>query len=464
MSNPAHILVVDDEPDIRALVQEILEDEGYEVSVAEDGSSARQAHSDISPDLVLLDIWMPDVDGISLLREWNDDGSNKSPVIMMSGHGTVETAVEATRLGAYDFLEKPLTLAKLLLTVEHALEASKAHRQDIVSSEAASVVAEPTGKGEAMESLRQQIERIAEHDSPVLISGESGVGKLVAARYLHARSSRANGPFVQVGVGTIARENATVELFGDELGGEMRRGRLEQAYGGVLYLQDIADMDLETQAKLVSALHSRSFLRVGGSEEIKVNVRLVAATLSDLEELVRQGKFREDLFYFLNVLPIHVPPLREHAEDVPELLGYYIDEYVNNNGLPYRVITVASQNRLRNYSWPGNIRELKNLVQRLLITGSGQQIELNEVEAALGSKDTVIEGALPAAIFDLPLKQAREQFEKMYLEHQLKAAAGNVGELARIAGVERTHMYRKLRSLGIDVKKVGKDEGTGKLG
>jgi DNA-binding NtrC family response regulator len=453
MTIPAYILVVDDEPDIREIVRDILQDEGYEVAIAEDGESARQQRRNRRPDLVLLDIWMPDVDGITLLKEWRSEEGQDSPVVMMSGHGTVETAVEATRLGAYDFLEKPLSMAKLLLTVEHALQADKLARENIGLRQKSAPLSEPIGKSQVMQDLREQILRIAQHDTPVLISGESGTGKQVAARYLHACSARQQGPFIAVGVASIAIKNAEVELFGEERGEHIHYGRLEQAYGGILYLHDIADMDLNTQAKLVSALDSGSFLRVGGNEPVNVDVRLVAATAVDLEERVREGRFREDLYYHLNVVPMRIPPLREHSDDISELLTFYIDRLITQDGLAYRSFTVGSQNRLRHYSWPGNIRELKNLVQRLLIVGKGEQIEVDEVEAALGHGAEEAQGEIPPALMELPLKQAREQFEKIYLEHQLEAVGGNVGELAKRAEVERTHMYRKLKSLGIEVKK-----------
>lgn len=267
----AHILVVDDEPDIRNLVKEILEDEGYEVEVAEGGEAARQARRLRRPDLVLLDIWMPDVDGISLLKEWHEEGGLDTPVIVMSGHGTVETAVEATRLGAYDFIEKPLSMAKLLVTVERAIEAANLRRENVGLRRHAQAVAEPIGKSQVLQQLREQAQRIAKHDSWVLITGEPGSGKETFARYIHACSARRDGPFIDVGVASIARENSAIELFGSEDAGRVHFGRLEQANGGVLFLADLADMDLGTQARLVSALETGSFLRVGGGEPVQVN-------------------------------------------------------------------------------------------------------------------------------------------------------------------------------------------------
>jgi len=452
MSSP-HILVVDDEPDIRALVQEILEDEDYAVAAAENGDAARHALRDRRPDLILLDIWMPDLDGISLLKEWAKDEGLPCPVIMMSGHGTVETAVEATRLGAYDFLEKPLSMAKLLLTVERALEADKLHKEYVGLKRRTAVAHEPVGHSAAVQRLREQVRRIARHDTWVLITGEAGSGRETFSRYLHAQSPRKNRPFVDLGVSAIARNNAARELFGSEEDGHIHYGSLEQAAGGTLLLEEVADMDLKVQGQLLGALDTGSFLRVGGSEPVRIDVRIIAATQRNLEEEVRAGRFREDLFYHLNVVPLHIPPLREHNEDIPELLGYYVDYFATHEKLPYRRFSVGAQNYMRNYSWPGNIRELKNLVQRVLILGAGDEITQDEVETALGAAPPVPTQSLEGMVsFDQPLRQAREQFEKAYLEYQLGKHGGNVSKMAKEAGMERTHLYRKLRSLGIEIK------------
>lgn len=452
MSAP-HILVVDDEPDIRDLVQEILADEGYSTATAENGESARRALRDRRPDLILLDIWMPDLDGISLLKEWVEDEGLPCPVIMMSGHGTVETAVEATRLGAYDFLEKPLSMAKLLLTVERALEADKLQRENIGLRRRAPTAHEPTGRSAAMQRLREQVKRIAQHDTWVLITGEAGSGRETFARYLHAQSSRRERPFVDLSVSAIARGNAARELFGSEDGEHVHYGSLEQAAGGTLLLDEVADMDLEAQGQLVGALDTGSFMRVGGKEPVTIDVRIIAATQRDLKEEVHAERFREDLFYHLNVVPIQVPPLREHNEDVPELLTAYVDYFATHEKLPYRRFSVGAQNFLRNYTWPGNVRELKNLVQRVLILGAGDEITQGEVEGALGSTPPAQTQPLEGLVsFDQPLRQAREQFEKAYLEYQLDKNAGNVSKMAKEAGMERTHLYRKLRSLGIEIK------------
>lgn len=446
-----YVLVVDDEPDIRVTVKDILEDEAYQVGTADSAPEARRLLRDRRPDVVLLDIWMPDLDGISLLKEWADEGELPCPVIMMSGHGTVETAVEATRLGAYDFLEKPLGIAKLMLTLERALEADRLQREN-VDLRSTHPVPEPVGRSAAIQRLREQVRRIAQHDTWVLITGEPGSGRETFARYLHTHSRRQDRRFVDVAVSSIEPGNAARDLFGTEDNGRIHYGRLEQASGGVLFLDEVADMDLDVQGRLVGALDTGSFLRVGGVEPVRVDVRIIAATRHNLEEHVQAGTLREDLFYHLNVVPLHVPPLREHAEDVPDLLNYYLDYFSRFERLTYRNVGFAAQNFLRNYHWPGNILELKNLVQRLMILGGDGEIGLEEVSAAMGSASSAggIEGVNIS--FDQPLRQAREEFEKAYLQYQFEKHEGNVTRMAQEVGMERTHLYRKLRSVGVEVR------------
>ncbi len=451
-----YVLVVDDEPDIRQLLQEILQDEGYQVDVAENGAAARSAHRARRPDLVLLDIWMPDVDGITLLKEWGEDGGLPMPVIMMSGHGTVETAVEATRLGAYDFIEKPISLAKLLLTVEHAMEADKLQRENQGLRRHSHTLSEPLGKSAAMLRLREQVKRIAEHDSWVMMHAEPGCGISVVAHYLHNNSAQHDRPFIEVNVASLDPATSSRELFGHEEGEHVHYGLLEQANGGTLLLHDIADMDSDTQARLFSALETGSFHRQGGDKPVELYVRIIAATHQDIEAKVDSGEFRKDLFFLLNVVPVHLPALRTHREDVPELLNYFTNLFVEQDNLPYRKFSMAAQNRLRNYQWPGNVRELMNLVQRLLIVGSGSEISLEEVEAALGAGTPQVATSTQGLneYYGLPLRQAREQFERDYLEYQLRRAGGSVGKMAQVVGLERTHLYRKLRTLGIDPKNL----------
>lgn len=451
------ILVVDDERDIGALVQEILEDEGFEVVVAESADAAREARRARKPDLILLDIWMPDTDGITLLKEWSENSGPDTPVVMMSGHGSVETAVEATRLGAYDFIEKPLSTAKLLLTVRRALETAQLRQENIGLMRDTQAVSEPAGHSILMQNLREQAKRIAKHDTPILIIGESGVGKQVLARFIHEHSPRKTGPFVRVPMAGLTNANSAAELFGLEDGERVHYGSLEEANGGTLFLEDVVDMDSTTQARLLSAIQHQSFLRVDGVEPIRINVRIIAATSRDIVKAVKSGQLRDDLYYHLNVVPIEVPSLRNHREDIPELVEYYVDVFANKENLPYRRFTVGALNRLRNHSWPGNIRELKNVVQRLLILGSGGDVETDEIDAAMANAVSQQRGGALEGL-DLPLKAARERFERAYLERQLRIAGGNVSQVAARAGLERTHLYRKLKSLGIDPKTVATEQ------
>ncbi len=445
MSSP-QILVVDDESDIRSLLQEILKDEGYEVRVAEDAAAARKARSNQAPDLVLLDIWMPDTDGITLLREWARDGL-KFPVVMMSGHGTVDTAVEATRLGAFDFIEKPLSMAKLLRTVERAL----ASRRDEKSENAMRLVpplVEPVGKSQLMQDLRDRVRQAAAHDSPVLMLGEAGTGREAFARYLHSMSPRAAAPFVDVICSALTDDNVETLLLGSESGGEIRPGYLEQAQGGVLFLNEIGDLNSRAQQVLLGALEQNGFIRVGGSQVVPHDLMFISAAQPGFEKA--GDGFRQDLLDHLSVIQIRIPPLREYSEDVPDLLRYYVDVLVDTSGAPFRRFSVAAQNRLRNYPWPGNIRNLKNMVHRLLIQGSGDTISLEEVETALATEAPTEGPLVEQDLLALPLREAREQFERAYLKQQLALCDGKVGKLAERVGMERTHFYRKLKSLKVE--------------
>lgn len=450
--SPGYILVVDDEADIRRLIEEILVDEGYRVVTAEGAEAARASVRRERPSLVLLDIWMPGEDGLSLLKSWSGPGLT-FPVVIMSGHGTIETAVEATRLGAWDFIEKPIALAKLLITIERALEASQLRQENAGLRAQATWPNEPVGNSPAMQTLRQQLDRLAGHPAPLLLEGESGSGKEGLARWLHGRGPRRAGPFVVVTPTGLTGEERRMALLGSETADAIQAGLIERAHGGTLFLDEFTGLDPDSQALLADTLARGELVRVGGKAPVRFDVRVIATTSQPAHERLEQGALREDLYFLLNVVPVHVPPLRERSEDLPDLLGYLGDFFTHRDRLPYRRFGVAVQNRLRQHDWPGNLRELRNLVQRLLLLGGGDEITLAEVEPALARSPEaarlVPPGEGPVFDFDKPLREAREDFERVYLEHRLREAGGSVGKLARLCGLERTHLYRKLKDLGI---------------
>lgn len=454
-----NILVIDDEPDIRRLVKEILEDEGYTVSVAKDGNTAREAVAARSPSLVLLDIWMPDIDGITLLKEFIEKNHLRCPVIMMSGHGTVEAAVEATRLGAFDFIEKPLSLAKLLVTVEKALASGQSSTSQNITHHDILQPVSIVGRSQAMKHLVEELDRCAKHDVTTLLTGELGCGKTRCARYIHSNGTRKDSPYVELRTTNLSsrRHSTGLELMlGSETTSGPNTGCVEQANGGTLFIDDVAELDEEMQAALYGILTTSTLYRVDSVRPVTVDTRIILATRYDLQQEVRANRFREDLYHCINAYPVRVPALREHSEDVPELLSHYVGVFSDKEKLPYRNFSLAAQNRLRNYSWPGNILELENLVRRLLMMNGEVNIEVTEIDALLAETSTVLqedsESPITGIKFDLPLRQAREQFEKAYLEFHLKQADGSVGKVAKLAGMERTHLYRKLRALGIDTK------------
>lgn len=450
----SRILVVDDEADIRELLQEILTEEGYEVEAAAGAVEARAARAAHVHELVLLDIWMPDTDGITLLREWAETRGFDCPVVMMSGHGTVETAVEATRLGAFDFVEKPLSLTKLLRTVERALDAGRRKRMAMRAQPGSLAV--PIGRGRATQLLREQVQQVAPSGSPVLFIGEPGSGREAYARYLHGLSGRASRPFTVVVAASLGADPAAV-LFGAQRDGRIEVGALERAAGGTLYLSGLEDLDSHAQRLLIGAIEQRSYSRIGGTESLALDVRWVSCALEGFDQRSAGEPLRRDLLAHLSVIALRVPPLRDYAEDVPDLLRYYVDRLVDDQHLPLRRFSVAAQNRLRNYPWPGNVGELKNLVQRVLILGNGEEIGLEEVERELAEKRAVDEPLVKQDLLALPLREAREQFERAYLQQQLLLCNGKVGQLAKRVGMERTHLYRKLRALGVDFRQLGED-------
>jgi DNA-binding NtrC family response regulator len=454
MSNP-HILVVDDEADIRGLLKEILSEEGYEVDVAANAAQARASRARQVPDLVLLDIWMPDVDGITLLREWSTGAADGCPVVMMSGHGTVETAVEATRLGAFDFVEKPLSLAKLLRTVERALDAGRRHRQSGKLLGAA--LTAPIGKSRLMQQLRAELQQVAANPSPLLLVGEPGSGREAFARYVHEHGPNATEPFITLIASTLREADAESRLFGREEAGVREPGLLEQAGSGTLFVHEVEDFPAGVQRLMYGVLESRKFTRLGGAEPVALRARLISSAQPGVEQRAGGETLRRDLLAHLNVLIMRVPPLREYAEDVPDLLRYHVDRVVDSEGLTFRRFSVAAQNRLRNYPWPDNVRELRHLVHRLLIHGGSEEIRLEEIERELAVQAPPDEPLVKQDLLALPLREAREQFERAYLQQQLLLCNGKVGQLAKRVGMERTHLYRKLRSLGVDFRNISED-------
>lgn len=417
------ILVVDDEPDIRELIKDILDDEGYhQVVTASNGESARAAISQHHPQLILLDIWMPDTDGITLLREFIEHDPQLI-VVMMSGHGTIETAVEATRLGACDFIEKPLSTAKLIRSVELALEnqAKKTEKQRFEAPE-------PVGKSPQITLLREQAQRVAKHSMPILLLGEGGTGKHCFARYLHSLGAFSSGKFIELTSETFPLDSLKFSTL---------------INNNCLYVDDVSLLTDKAQSLLLHMLDNDKLS----------NCQLIFASQYSLEHAVNNGSFQEALLYRLNTITLTLPALRDHIEDIPELIHHFVDQQTTQAQLPYRHFTVAAQNRLRNYSWPGNVLELKNIIQRLLLLGENDDIDESAIEHTLqSSKES--QGDSGTIDYDLPLREAREQFERIYLLRQLQRTEGNVGKAAKLAGMERTHLYRKLRSLGIDTKQV----------
>jgi two-component system nitrogen regulation response regulator NtrX len=439
----AKILVVDDESDIRALLDEILSEEGYLVTTAANAQEARRAREERDFDLVLLDIWMPDIDGITLLKEWSEAGQ-LGPVVMMSGHGTVDTAIEATRLGAVDFIEKPVSLAKLLRTVGKALAPRRGTPRASVDATA------PVGKSAAMQTLRNQIGRVARHDAHTLFSGEPGSGREAAARNLLGQSARAGSQPVSVMSADLSGDVAEARL----LGAPGSPGLLEVANGGVLLIHDLNELPADAQRLLLAALKDGGFGASGGPRQT-LDLRILSMAPPGFEA---SNEFNQELLALLAAAVIRVPPLREYAEDVPELLRHHVDTLIDSEELPYRRFSIAAQNRLRNYPWPGNIRELHGLVKRLLIFGGSEEISLDEVEEQIRAVTIADEPLVKQDLLSMPLREAREHFERAYLQQQLVLCEGKVGQLAKRVGMERTHLYRKLRALGVDFRQVAGDE------
>lgn len=451
----ADILIVDDEEDIRELVAGILSDEGHDTRTARDADSALAAITERAPRLMFLDIWLQGsrLDGLSLLDEIKQIHP-ALPIVMISGHGNIETAVSAIKRGAYDFIEKPFKADRLVLVAERALENSRLRREVSELKRKSSDSADLIGASLPLNHLRQTIDRVAPTNSRVMIFGASGTGKEMVARAIHAQSARANGPFVTVNAAAITPERMEIELFGTEMtGGERKIGALEEAHGGILYLDEVADMPRETQSKILRVLVDQQFERVGGSKRVKVDVRIISSTAQNLEALIAEGKFREDLFHRLSVVPVMVPPLSERREDIPALIAYFAKQIAEQSGIKVRKIRDDAMAVLQSHNWPGNIRQLRNNIERLLILARGDS-EDSEITADLLPAE--VGDTLPRApnqsdqhIMALPLREARELFEKEYLIAQINRFGGNISRTAEFVGMERSALHRKLKSLGV---------------
>lgn len=463
---PHDILIVDDEADIRSLIAGILKDEGYGTREAGDSDQALEAVAGRRPSLVVLDIWLQGskLDGLQIL-DLVKRGHPEVPVVMISGHGTIETAVTAIRKGAYDFIEKPFKSDRLLLLVQRAIEAAELKRENEELRFRAGGGYQLVGQSSVITQVRQAIERVAPTSSRVLVSGPAGVGKEVVARFVHSHSRRSAGPFVVLNCATMQPERMESELFGFEIGAAgpgspAKVGTFERAHGGTLLLDEVSDMPLETQGKIVRVLQEQSFERVGGQIRVEVDVRVLATTSKDLKEEIGAGRFREDLFYRLNVVPVRVAPLRERREDIPLLAKFFMERAAEIAGVPPREIGVDAMTALQAYEWPGNVRQLRNVIDWLLIMAPGDArdvIRADMLPPEIGAiASPVVAWNKSDEIMGLPLREAREIFEREYLMAQVTRFGGNISRTASFVGMERSALHRKLKSLGV----AGSDKGT----
>lgn len=453
------ILIVDDEADIRSAVTGILEDEGYECRTAGNSDQALEAIRTRRPSLVLLDIWLQNsaMDGLEILQLLQREHADL-PVVMISGHGTIESAVWAIKEGAYDFIEKPFKTDRMLLVVERAIEAAQLKRENAELRLRAGTEAELIGRSHPVQTLHQSVEKVAPTGSRVLVTGPPGAGKEVVARMLHRKSRRAQGPFMVLNCAIMHPDRLETELFGveaeaDQSEGGGKIGQFERAHGGTLVLDEVADMPLETQGKIVRVLQDQRFQRVGGTKRVEVDVRVIASSNRDLEQLLEEGRFRQDLYYRLNVVPLRVPSLRERVEDVPALVDHFMKRAAESAGLPPRRISDDAMAALQAYGWPGNVRQLRNVIDWLLIMAPGDPqdaIHADMLPPEIGSSaPAALRANDDGEIMSLPLREARELFEKQYLEAQVLRFGGNISRTAHFVGMERSALHRKLRSLGI---------------
>ena len=438
----AHILVVDDEPDIRNILKDILQDEGYNVHLAENAEQARLQFKETSPDLVLLDIWMPNEDGISVLQNWvKTDQLNNTPVIMISGHGTVENAVEAVKLGAYDFLEKPLSTGKLLLCIERGLEAGLLRSENQRLKSRLKTESPMISNSDSSKELMRHVQILGPTDSWVFITGESGTGKHLVAKEIHYNSNRAEQNFVELNLAAMPSETVLQQLFGTEADGKVVLGSFEKAKGGTLFINEVLGLNLDTQNKLLSALQEQQFLRIGGNDYIELDVRVIVTTSGNAQEAVSDGLFLEDLYYRLNVIPIEVPALRQRLDDLPDLISLFVEDISNSNQINIPEISKDALKKLCQYEWPGNVRQLRNIIQRLILLNHDSTINVDEVDVALGGDINMQSRQTETPVyFDSEMRMAKEQFEIAYLTYQLNKVNGNVSALAKNVGLSLIHI------------------------
>ena len=456
------ILVVDDEADIRDLVSGVLEDEGYAVRTAADSTSALDAIEDRRPSLVLLDVWLQGskLDGLQLLEQVKRRDPTL-PVIMISGHGNLDTAVAAIREGAVDFIEKPFQADKLLHLVARATETDRLRRENKELRIAVGGEETLSGSSVAINTVRATLKRVAPTGSRVMITGPAGVGKELAARMIHAWSPRATSPFIVVSAAMMSPDRVEEELFGTEHDGVARPGLLEQAHGGTLFLDEIADMPLTTQGKILRVLTDQSYNRIGGQRPVKVDVRVLSATSRNLAEEISAGRFREDLYYRLNVVPVKLPSLQERREDIPELVGHFMARYAGERRMAVPEMSKDALAALQAHDWPGNVRQLRNIIERTLILAPGDRVDCIEVDLlpaeVLDSQGTIGVSSSSMAIMGSPLREARESFEREYLKIQIRRFSGNISRTASFIGMERSALHRKLKALGLGDKRDGEE-------
>ena len=452
------ILIVDDEKSIRESLTGILQDEGFTPTSVDNGEKAIEKISEDKPDLILLDIWMPGMDGLETLTKIRDIYPDQL-VVMMSGHGTIETAVRSTKLGAYDFIEKPLSLEKVLLCIQNAVKIGQLVEENRELKAKIGKEHEMIGRSKLIRELKEQIKIAAPTSGWILITGENGTGKELVARSIHHNSRRHDKPFVEVNCAAIPEELIESELFGHEKGSftgatTQRRGKFDQAHQGTLFLDEIGDMSLKTQAKVLRILQEHKFERVGGNKTIEVDVRVIAATNKDLEKEISGGQFREDLYYRLNVIPFHVPPLRERKSDIPHLATHFLDYFCSKESRETKSLDEDAMKSIQEYSWPGNVRELKNLIERLVIMSPGNTITRGQLPQSIFGKQQLAStdhGSITLSADTY--RSAKEEFEKEFLVQKLEENEWNISRTAEAIEIERSNLHRKIKSYGIELKK-----------